>query len=68
MRALGARLTLTYQPDRDEPAQTTSVAFTVRPLAAGLPVLPVGVGVGVAAVAVAAAWWAGRRHLLGAAR
>lgn len=44
MRALGARLTLTYQPDQDEPAQTTSVAFTVRPLAAGLPVLPVGVG------------------------
>jgi hypothetical protein len=68
MRALGARLTLTYQPDQDEPAQTTSVAFTVRPPAAGLPVLPVGVGVGVAAVAVAAAWWARRRRLLGAAR
>jgi len=36
--------------------------------AAGLPVVRVGVGVGVAAVAVAAAWWAGRRRLLGAAR
>jgi hypothetical protein len=62
------RLTLTYQPDSDEPAQSTSVAFTVRRPGAGLSVVPVGVGLGVAAAVVAAAWWARRRHLLGAAR
>lgn len=61
-------LTLTYWPDRDEPAQTTGVAFTVRPPAAGLAVVPVGVGVGVAAAVVATTWWAHRRHPLGAAR
>lgn len=64
------RLTLRYRPDRDAPVVSTTVAFTVRPAAAGLPMVPVAVGLGLvlAAAAGATAWWARRRHLVGVTR
>lgn len=64
------RLALRYRPDRDAPVMSTTVAFTVRPAAAGLPTVPVIVGLGLvlAAATGVTAWWARRRRLVGAAR
>lgn len=58
------------RPDRDAPVMSTTVAFTVRPAAAGLPTVPVIVGLGLvlAAATGVTAWWARRRRLVGAAR
>jgi hypothetical protein len=64
------RLALRYRPDRDEPAMSDTVAFTVRaPAARNLPTVPVAIGIGLvlAATAGATTWWVRRRRANGPA-